>query len=149
MTWRHHVSYSGRTPQHYCAVPYGTHVNESIPIDENTGDLHKCKMYAENSTNVTTSCDYGWDYINVDGDYTIVNEVIIATATWIYNTYPLYPCEFLFSWRNSYDIFKRILSAKYFYAYILRWIPATHLEYSDVSICIRHWLQHINIDLVS
>ena len=70
--------YSGRTPEHHCTVPYGGSVNESIPIDQDTGELHKCKMYAENSTNVTTSCQYGWTYNNVDGDYTIVNEVAIV-----------------------------------------------------------------------
>ena len=59
-------------------MPHGGLVNESIPIDEETGALHKCKMYAENSTNFTTSCDNGWTYNNVDGDYTIVNEVIIV-----------------------------------------------------------------------
>ena len=51
-------------------------------MDEKTGELNKCTMYIENSTNVTTSCDYGWTYNNVDGDYTIVNEVIIVTITW-------------------------------------------------------------------
>ena len=74
--------YLGRTPKHHCVVPQGIPINESIPVDGETGALHKCKMYTENSTNVTTSCDYGWIYNNVDGDYTIVNEVIIVTISW-------------------------------------------------------------------
>ena len=73
--------YSGRTPEHHCTVPYGRPVNESIPVDEDTGDLHKCKMYSENSTNVTISCEHGWTYNNVDGDYTIVNEVDSVSIT--------------------------------------------------------------------
>ena len=72
------VIHSGRTPAHHCTIRDGGLANESIPIDEETGALHKCIMYAENSTNVTTSCDYGWTYNNVDGDYTIVNEVNTA-----------------------------------------------------------------------
>ena len=78
----HFWFYSGRTPKHHCTVPHGFLINESIPIDQETGALHKCIMYTGNSTNVTTSCDHGWTYDNVDGDYTIVNEVITVTRSW-------------------------------------------------------------------
>ena len=72
------VIYSGHTPAHHCTIPDGGLANESIPFDDETNGLQKCKIYAENSTNVTTSCDHGWTYNNVDGDYTIVNEVNTA-----------------------------------------------------------------------
>ena len=72
----------GRTAEHHCTIPDGGLANESIPFDEMTGGLQKCAMYAENSTNVTTSCDHGWTYNNVDGDYTIVNEVITCLIMW-------------------------------------------------------------------
>ena len=68
-------------------IPDGGLANETIPFDEETGVLQKCEMYAGNSTNVTTSCDHGWTYNNVDGDYTIVNEVITNIIIWICTKY--------------------------------------------------------------
>ena len=52
--------YSGRAHAHHCTIPNGGLANEIIPFDEETGGLHQCKMYADNSINVTTSCDHGW-----------------------------------------------------------------------------------------
>ena len=88
----------GRTAEHHCTVTDGGKVNGSIPFDEETGGLQRCAIYAENSTNVTTSCDHGWTYNNVDGDYTIVNEVItvlIRTAAVFRSTFLYVLSKFL------------------------------------------------------
>ena len=114
----------GRTPTHHCTISDGGLANDSIPYDKDTGGLQKCAMYAENSTNVTTSCDYGWTYNNVDGDYTIVNEVIIVVIAWAWITIDFNtPARYLRNetswWRHKMKTFSALLALCH------RWIPLT------------------------
>ena len=68
----------GATPPHRCRIPDGHPVNMSIPFLED-GTLDKCNVYKNYSArveDVKMPCPEGWVYTLVDGDSTIVNEVI-------------------------------------------------------------------------
>ena len=125
------IFFAGRTPAHHCAIPHGGLANESIPFDEETGGLQKCEMYAENSTNVTTSCDYGWTYNNVDGDYTIVNEVIIVVFLWIYT--------FIDSNMDTINYMHHAHGFLFGYVYRSKWIHVLYLPILFGPVSLLHW----------